>query len=49
MVMLAFQNLGKTPNGVCNIDKTALNAGELFSNEERLRQESLDLSGSVND
>ena len=47
--MLAFQDLAEAANGFLQRQVFTFHAGELFRYTERLRQESLDLSGSVYD
>ena len=44
MVAFAGKDLGETANGVFEADVLAGHAGELFGDEVRLRQETLDLA-----
>src|ERR1700722_16909399 len=46
MVVLAFAEVAKTLDGVGKVDELAGRAGEDFGDEERLRQEALDLAGA---
>jgi len=46
MIVFAFAQPAETLDGVGELDELAGRAGEDFGNEERLRQEALDLAGA---
>ena len=48
IVAFAFQNFAETFDGVFRLDVFAFQARKLFADRERLREESLDFSGSCN-